>query len=104
MTHSSLSVVATQSVRLAQDTIPSTFDVSASSTDHEEPPSEVPARPAVVPAPAAQQCDASGQPTEFIHPMVSKDCSSLHVAPPSVDLIMTGPASSQVVTGGHARR
>jgi hypothetical protein len=68
---SALSLVVTQNVTEVQETLPSSSDVSEVTCDHELPPSVVPTRPTVVPAPVAQQCKASGQLIEYIQPVSS---------------------------------
>src|SRR5215472_2375055 len=95
VTHRSLSVVATQNVTLAHDTRPSSLVVSALTALQEPPPSAVPTSATEVPAPAPQQCDASGQLIEDIQPVLSRVSMPLQVAPPSDELMTTGPAPAR---------
>ena len=94
VTQTAPSVVATQKLAVAQDTLPSSFDVSDVTVDQDVPPLAVPASATVVPELAAQQRWRLAQEMEFSQPVLSKICSPLQVAPPFVELISTGPAAA----------
>lgn len=94
VTQSAPSVVATQKLTVAQETLPSSFVVSEVTVDQEAPPLVVPASATDVPEPAAQQCRASAQEIELSQPVTSKVCMPPQVAPPSLDISSTGPAAS----------
>src|SRR5580693_569033 len=96
VTHSPLSVAATQKLTVAQDTWPASLLVSEVTAVQDEPPSPVPSRACSAPTPAAQQCCTSGQLIESSPPEVSSVRTPCQVTPPSVEVISAAPLAAAV--------
>ena len=76
-----LSVVATHTLTLRQDTLPSWLDVSDVTDAQDLPASAVPTSDTVVPEPAAQQFSVVAHEIELSQPVLSNCCRSPQVTP-----------------------
>ena len=89
--------MATHTLTLRQDTLPSWLDVSDVTVAQDLPAFAVPASDTVVPEPAAQQFVVVTHEIELSQPVLSSTVRRPQVTPPLPERITTGPAACWTV-------